>query len=120
MKKILTFAIMALLLGGFAFNASAQKKTTATQNKENVQQKEDWDKTLKEYETAVDQCVTAFQKMQKDNGKDASVVKEFNNALDKAEKLKNKIEKAKKELTRAQVNRFNKATQKLMQVYTKG
>lgn len=131
MKKFFTFAIMALLIGGFAFNADAQKpvktskKTVKQEVKQTQQNKkevkgEDWNKVLKEYEQAVDNCVTIFQKMQKSgtNGKDVS--KEFNTALTKAENLKKKIEGAKTSLDRTQMDRFNKANQKLQQVYAKG
>ena len=135
MKKFFTFAIMALLIGGFAFNTSAQDKKTSNPvktSKKTVKQEvqqtqqtkkakgEDWDKVLKEYEQAVDNCVNLFQKMQKSgvSGKDNS--KEFNTALTKAENLKKKIDGAKKELSRTQVDRFNKANQKLQQVYAKG
>jgi hypothetical protein len=75
MKKFFTFAIMALLIGGFAFNTSAQDKKPVKTSKKSVKQEvkqtqqnkkevkgEDWNKVLKEYEQAVDNCVTIFQK----------------------------------------------------------
>ena len=136
MKKFFTFAIMALLIGGFAFNASAQDKkasnsikTSKKTVKQEVQQTqqpkkeakgEDWNKVLKEYEQAVDNCVKIYQKMQKSGVSGKDVSKEFNAALTKAENLKKKIEGAKASLDRTQVDRFNKANQKLQQVYAKG
>lgn len=122
MKKILTFAVMAFLLGAFTVNVNAQDKTSKPKNqaKTEVQQTEDWNKVISEFESAVDKCVTAYQKMQKSGGKDASAVKEFNSTLDRVEKIKTKIEKAKNQLDRTQVNRYNKACQKLAQVYAKG
>ena len=133
MKKFFTFAIMALLIGGFAFNTSAQDKKPVKTSKKSVKQEvkqtqqnkkevkgEDWNKVLKEYEQAVDNCVTIFQKMQKSGTTGKDVSKEFNTALTKAENLKKKIEGAKASLDRTQVDRFNKANQKLQQVYAKG
>lgn len=119
MKKILTLAIVAFLMGGFAFNASAQTKPAKAQEKKEVKQQEDWTKVIKEFESQVDQCVTVFQKLKKAGGKDEGLTKEFNAALAKAEKTKNKIEKAKKDLNRTQVDRYNKACNKLSQVYAK-
>ncbi len=170
MKKILTFAIMALLMGGLTFNATAQDRTaqgqekvktektkvakktketktvnagkdtkevktsTAVKTSKNTNEvapkttapktvaKTDWNKTLTEYEQAVDKCVKSFQDLQKPK-KDASgkdVTKIFNEALEKAENLKAKINKAKGELDRTQADRFDKANAKLQQVYVKG
>jgi len=173
MKKILTFAIMALLMGGLTFNATAQDRTAQGQEKVKTEKtkvakktketktvnagkdtkevktskavktsketkssnevapkttapktvaKTDWNKTLTEYEQAVDKCVKSFQDLQKPK-KDASgkdVTKIFNEALEKAENLKAKINKAKGELDRTQADRFDKANTKLQQVYVKG
>lgn len=170
MKKILTFAIMALLMGGLTFNATAQDRTaqgqekvktektkvakktketktvnagkdtkevktsTAVKTSKNTNEvapkttapktvaKTDWNKTLTEYEQAVDKCVKSFQDLLKPK-KDASgkdVTKIFNEALEKAENLKAKINKAKGELDRTQADRFDKANTKLQQVYVKG
>ena len=126
---------MALLIGGFAFNAGAQEKTTKNSIKtsqKSVKQEvkqtkqtkkdvkgEDWNKTLKEYEIAVDNCVSVYKKLQKDSG-NKTLGNEFTQALKKAENLKSKLEKAKNQLDRTQVDRLNKANQKLQQVYAKG
>lgn len=141
MKKILTLAVMALLLGGLSFSANAQVKVskskdaktakTATVKKDSAKKeavkkdagttkKVDWNKELKSFEQAVDQCLTLFKSVQETGGKDEKIVKNYNAALEKAENLKTKIDKAKKELDRTQADRFNKACQKLSQVYTKG
>ena len=130
MKKILTFAILALLLGGLTVNANAQKRTKSNAKETAAVAKKagkevDWEKTLKEYEAAVDQCVSVYKKVQKaqkeiknENGyKD--LVKQFNDSLAKAEGLKAQLEKVRSELTRSQVNRFNKANKKLAKVYIK-
>lgn len=122
MKKVLTFVIMAFLMGGMVFNANAQdRKDTKKAKKETVSKKvvkEDWNKTLKEYEAAVDNCVSVFNKMQKDPG-NKTLGNEFNKALQKAETLKSKLENAKAQLDRTQVDRLNKANKKLSVVYAK-
>lgn len=123
MKKVLTFVIMAFLMGGIVCNANAQnRKDKKSAKKEAVTSKkvvkEDWNKTLKEYEVAVDNCVSVFNKLQKDQG-NKTLGNEFNRALQKAENLKSKLENAKAQLDRTQVDRLNKANQKLSQVYAK-
>lgn len=109
---------MAILIGGFAFNASAQDKKTPAQEKKDVKT-ENWDKVLKDYEQAVDKCVTIFQKMQKNDGTGKDLSKEFNTTLAKANNLKTKLENARDQLDRTQVDRLNKANQKLQQVHLK-
>jgi len=139
MKKILTFAIMALLFGGLAFNANAQNKkpikakksaqTTqvakgakgdAKTNERKAKAKPvDYDKLIKDYEQAVDKCVSLYNALQiAENGKQAA--KDFEQSLSKAENLKGQLEQAKDQLNRTQVDRYNKANQKLLQVYKKG
>ena len=124
MKKILTLAIMAILLGGFAFNANAQERTTKPNEKKTTTTvKKDTkgdttEKLLKEYENAVEQCVTLYNQMKK---QDAKVDKKtFDKALSTAESLKARIDQNQKDLSRKQMERFNKATKKLSQVYAKG
>lgn len=124
MKKILTFAIMALLMGGFAFNANAQDRTAKPAEKKAAVAKKgikatDMEKSLKQFEEAVDKCVSLHKalKNQGDNAKNGT--KEFDTALAKAETLKGNIEKAKDQLSRSQVDRFQKAVAKLSQVYIK-
>ena len=126
MKKILTFAIMAILLGGFTVNANAQKTMKFKANEKNKKvvlqeikndKGENWDKVLDEYDVAVDKCLNLYDALQKkDSGAKASE-KDFNKALSQAEALRDKINKAKDTLTRSQVNRFNTASKKLLRVY---
>lgn len=124
MKKFLTLAIMAILLGGFAFNANAQERTTKPNEKKTTTTvKKDTkgdttEKLLKEYENAVEQCVTLYNQMKKQDTKVDQ--KTFDKALSTAESLKARIDKNQKDLSRKQMERFNKATQKLSQVYAKG
>ena len=144
MKKILTLAIMALFVCGLTINANAQgndrtatpdnsKKTekavkpkepkasatVKTEKKgtapaiQNAGKTNTIDKTLKEFEAAVDKCVALFNNPKVDP-------KEYQQSLTKAESLKSEVEKAKPQMDRTQVDRFNKAVQKLSVVYKKG
>ena len=124
MKKIMTLAIIAFLMGGFCFNANAQdRKAQNTVKKEasttKKAQKTDMEKTLKDFEQAVDKCVSLHKAMQNVDNTAKNSTKEFDTALAKAEKLKATLEKAKDQLTRSQTDRFQKAVTKLSQVYIK-
>ena len=124
MKKIMTLAIVAFLLGGFCFNANAQERKAQNPVKKEasakkaVTTKEGSDKLVKEYEVAVEQCVNCYKEMQK--GTNTSKTGNFSKLLAKAEDLKAKLEKTKDQLDRTQLDRFNQATKKLSVVYTKG
>ena len=125
MKKILTFVVMAILLGGFTVNANAQnvmKYKANDKNKKEVMQEvkakgENWDKVLDEYDQAVDKCLTLYDAMLKKDSSAKASEKDFNKALSQAEALRDKINKAKSTLTRAQVKRFDTASKKLLRVY---
>lgn len=118
---------MALLLGGFAFNASAQtelkfnnKGKSSKVVVKNAQAKgEDLNKEITKYENAVEECLNIYNAMQTKTGQVKYTAKDFNTALEHAEALKAQIEKSKANLNRTQANRFNKATEKLLKVYQK-
>ena len=57
--------------------------------------------------------------MQKGGSNNDAVDKEYKTTLTSAETLRNEIGKAKNQLDRTQVDRYNKATNKLSQVYAK-
>lgn len=117
MKKILTLAIIAFLVGGFAYNANAQETKPQTQSTKD-QNSNSFEKLVKDYESAVEQCVNCYYEMQKPG----STVKtsNFNKLLSKAENLKKQVEGVKDQLNRTLASRVNKATSKLMVVYQKG
>ena len=134
MKKMITFALMALLIGGFAYNANAQVATTNQQKKAEksevkseepqvTNQKpgkvEELNKSLTEYEQAVDNCVSIYQMMRDNNKKDKDYTKEFDSSLAKAEKLKAQLEKYRLKMDRTQVDRLNKANEKLSKIMIK-
>ena len=108
---------------------TSEKKEAAKAEKQAVEQKElekkqikseDWNKQIKEFETVVDKCVSAYEKIQKNNDKSSkNDSKEFDTYLQKAQNLKAKIEKGKPALDRTQVDRYNKACEKLSKVLIK-
>lgn len=126
----MTFAFMALLIGGFAYNANAQVATTS-QQRTAVQSEEpqvssqkpgkiDLNKTLTEYEQAVDNCVSIYQKMHDNTEKQVKdYSKEFEASLANAEKLKGQLEKYRLKMNRTQVARLNTANEKLSKVMIK-
>ena len=128
MKKILTFALTALLLGGFAFNANAQnrkaspaKAKASVEKKATVKKGNDTEKMVTDYEQVVDKCISLYKELQNvDKNHDKVNTKPFDQTLAKAETLKAKLEKAKDQMNRTQVDRYLKATEKLQQVYKKG
>lgn len=125
---------MALLIGGFAYNANAQVATKPQQqttekgtvksdapqtSSQNASRIEDVNKTLTEYEQLVDRCVSLYQKMNNNDNKGKDLAKEFANSLAEAEKLKNQLEKYRPQMNRTQVNRLNKANEKLSKIMIK-
>lgn len=70
----------------------------------------DWDKLLDEYEKYVDQYVKTYKKAM--NG-DMAAMAEYAKLAEKAQKLSSQLEKAKGEMTAAQLNRYLKITKKL-------
>ena len=67
MKKMITFAIMALLIGGFAINVDAQVKTenptSSNNNNSNLSQK--IDQWLSDFNATIGKCEETDQKLQK-------------------------------------------------------
>jgi hypothetical protein len=90
--------------------------------KESEEIKVDWDMELKNYEIAVDQCITLFKatKVEKEQKALEKALEEFNNKLNEVEAMGSKIEKAKDELNRTQLHRYREAKNKLAVVYQKG
>lgn len=116
MKKILTLAIVAFLVGGFAFNANAQSRAPQTETQ--TKDQNSYEKLVKDYETAVEQCVNCYYEMQKPGS--SAKTSNFSKLLAKAESLKKQVEGVKDQLNRTLASRVNKATSKLQVVYQKG
>ena len=117
MKKLFFFAILALLIGGFTSNASAQDKVKKTEKTEASKQVS-WDNVIKEYELIVDKCVKLYKEQNADNS-NIKGTSDFDKCLTKALDMKKKIEGAKDSLTRSQVRRYNEATKKLNKLIIK-
>ena len=112
MKKIIAFAITALLIGGFAFNANAQTADKAPKKAqtEKVQKAENYDQMLKDFETNINKYIENYEKALK-GGSDAKV--DYKTYLKKAQDLQGKLEKAKDKLTDSQIQMFTKLKDKL-------
>lgn len=153
MKKIMSFAFLAFLMGGLVFNTTAQDAKAVKNNKKNKQssvtlQKKakmeqakkgttiNYEQTLKDYEQAVELCLTQYNIIQKGAPKansknDASYKKaeqqykqacaQIDSSIANAEKLKNVLEDARNKslLDRTQVDRLNKANKKFLGLYAK-
>lgn len=107
-KQIVTAAVMAFLMGGFCFTASAD--VAPAQNATEIVAGDDWDKVLDEYEKYVDQYIKVYKKAM--NG-DVTAMGEYVKLAEKAQKLAEKLEKAEDEMTAAQLKRYAKITEKL-------
>lgn len=112
MKKIVAFAITALLIGGFAFNANAQTVDKAPQKAktEKVQKAENYDQMLKDFETNINKYIENYEKALK-GGSDSKV--DYKSYLKKAQDLQSKLEKAKESLSQSQMEMFLKLKDKL-------
>ena len=140
MKKIImTFAVMAFLIGGLTINSNAQNndqdkkaaskaqvenvKEKKTENKakfesakDNVSQKLDIDKTLKEYTINVDKYIETYKAALKG---DKSVNKNTYEGYKKtAQKLEGQLEKAKGDMNNSQIKIFEKAKAKFAEALT--
>lgn len=110
MKQIiLSGSILALLLCGF--NANATVVTTESTSTTIIAAGDSWDKLLDEYEKYVDQYVKTFKKAMSG---DMSAMAEYVKLAEKAQKLSEKIDKAKGEMSDAQMKRYLKITQKMV------
>ena len=109
-KLVMTFAIVAFLIGGLSINANAQNKKPATTSKaktETVQGKENYDQMLKDYETNINLYIEAYEKAMK-AGNTTSDKTNFMTYQKKALDLQTKLEKAKDKMTQSQIDTFLK------------
>ena len=114
MKKIIAFAITALLIGGFAFNANAQSADKAPQKAktEQVQKGQNYDQMLKDFETNINKYIENYEKALKASESDAKAP-DWATPLKKAQDLQARLEKAKESLSKAQMEKFLKLKDKL-------
>ena len=126
MKKIImTFAVMAFLIGGLTINANAQEKkvekkakveNTQNQKKLGVNKAVDIDKMLKDYGTNVDKYIETYKAALKG---DKSVNKNTYEGYKKtAQKLEGQLEKIKEDMSPTQVKIFEKTNAKFAEALT--
>ena len=119
----MTATILAFLIGGLSISASAQgKDDTASKSQtqqEAVQKKVNWDKELTKYDRAVDECVKAYKASIEKGSASEKAPADLPKLLKKAQGMKTTIENSLKELTKEQIDRFNKINAKLEQVVIK-
>ena len=105
---MMTAAVMAFLMGGFCTTALSME--TPTIAKTEIVTGDDWDKVLNEYEKYVDQYIKTYKKAMKG---DMSAMGDYVKLAEKAQELSDKLDKAKGEMTDAQMKRYLKITKKL-------
>ena len=104
----MTAAVMAFLMGGFCFTASAN--VVPAKDATEIFAGDKWDKLLDEYEKYVDQYIKTYKKAMKG---DMSAMSEYVKLAEKAQELSEKIDKAKGEMSDAQMKRYLKITKKM-------
>lgn len=107
-KIILSGAVMTLILCGFTANANTSSATTSSIA--TIAATTDWDKLLNDYESYVNQYVTMYKKAMSG---DMTAMAEYAKLMEKAQKLADQLDKAKGDMTSAQLQRYLKITQKM-------
>lgn len=108
MKRILIICVVLSFFSGGFVTANATTSVTSLSCVSIASS--DWDKLLDEYEQFVEQYIKTYKKAM--NG-DMAAMTEYAKLAEKAQKLSSQLEKAKGEMTAAQLNRYLKITQKL-------
>lgn len=106
---MITVAVMAFLMGGFGFTASAEM--VSAKNATEIFMGDNWDKLLDEYEKYVDQCIKVCKKAK--NG-DLSAMNDYLKLVEKAQEIAEKLEDAEDEMSAVQLKRYTKITEKMM------
>lgn len=135
MKKFIITAVMALLIGGLAFNANAQKKVTKeapkakteapkTDKKKQMDPKQDptvkYAKMIADYETIVNKCVKLYKESTEKEGQAANRTADtFEKNLNKALRLRDQIKAINDKLSDAQKEKYKKLTDELEKLITK-
>ncbi len=104
----MTAAVMAFLMGGFYFTASANVVPAKDATEFFVGDK--WDKLLDEYEKYVDQYINTYKKAMKG---DMTAMGEYVKLAEKAQKLAEQLEDAEDDMSAAQLKRYAKITEKM-------
>jgi glycine cleavage system protein P-like pyridoxal-binding family len=128
MKKFIISAVMALLIGGFAFTANAQEKVTKKATETKIEKKDPkkvdsqvdknaveiakYDNLLAQYEAAVKECLAIYK------GESTNKTS-LDDQVKKALKIKDQIEKVKENLTPTQAEKFKSINKDLDKVLKK-
>lgn len=111
---MITVAVLAFLMGGFCFTASAD--VVSAKNATEITMGDKWDKLLDEYEKYVDQYIKVYKKAM--NG-DLSALSECAKLLEKAQELAEEMEEAEDDMSAAQLKRYTKITERLAKALSK-
>ena len=111
MKKMITFAIMALLIGGFAINADAQAKDKKPTSSQEIDQR------LSDFDANIGNCEETNQKLQKVEETLAFMAKAtgpsrkhvLNQPTTRSQEKKEKLEKERTELQKKYRGFYKKA-----------
>lgn len=105
---------------GDAKTLKTDNKDATPDQKPDAIPEENWEVVIKDYEMAVDDCVTLYKEVKSDEKGSKDLIAKYNESLDNVEALGAKIEKVVKDLPRPLAGRYNQAKQKLSVVYQKG
>lgn len=97
LKKVVSFRILSVI----------QKDNSSPSSATNT----NWDSVLDEYEKFVDNYITLYKKA---TAGDMSAITEYANCLESAEKLQEKLDNAQSSLTSAQLSRYTRITNKML------
>ena len=120
-KLIMSFAIVALLMGGFAINANAQnndKVVKKAQTEKPKAPKDDPAKLIKDYETNVNGYIKAYEEFVKGDKTAKNKHDTYLNYMKKAQELEKRIEGMKDQLSKDQLNTFVKLKEKFAKALT--
>lgn len=78
----------------------------------NEQESSDWDSIINEYEKFVDNYIELYKDYKNGN---TSTLSKYTQCLENAQRIQNKLEKAKDKLTSSQISRFSKIANKLLE-----
>ena len=119
-KLIMSLAIVAFLMGGFAINANAQnsdKVAKKAQTEKPKAPKDDPAKLIKDYETNVNGYIKAYEEFVKGD-KTAKKPNNYLNYMKKAQELEKRIEGMKDQLSKEQLETFVKLKEKFAKALT--
>ena len=105
--------------GKVSVNPGDTKEPTGEQKLE-INPEENWEEVIKNYEIAVDDCVSLYKEVKSDEKGSKELQAKYDESLTNVETLGAKIETALPEMPRTLAGRYNKAKQKLSVVYQKG